>query len=136
MTYALSLPLQEAVYQHLATDPALAAQLGDAIYDALPAGSLPQTYVTLGPEQAQDRSDRSGGGARHLIDLTIHSDIAGFAGAKAIAATICDILLAADLQLSRGRVVGLWFNRALAKRTTSGGRRITLRFVVRLEDTA
>ncbi|WP_405117476.1 hypothetical protein [Phaeobacter sp. BS23] len=38
------------------------------------------------------------------------------------------------LALSRGRLVGLWFERANASRTTSGGRQIRLRFAARLED--
>jgi len=134
MTYALALPLQQAIYQHLSTDAALAAQVGTAIYDALPAGALPQTYVTLGQEDVQDRSDRSGAGARHMVEIAIHTDTAGFAGAKGIAATICDSLAAAQLTLSRGRLVGLWFDRAVANRTKSGGRRIALRFAARVED--
>jgi hypothetical protein len=90
--------------------------------------------VTLGPEDVQDRSDRSGAGARHLVEIAIHTDTAGFAGAKDIAATICDSLAAAQLTLSRGRLVGLWFDRAVANRTKSGGRRIALRFAARVED--
>ncbi|MFS4580030.1 DUF3168 domain-containing protein [Phaeobacter sp. C3_T13_0] len=134
MTYALALPLQEALFQHLSSDPALSNALNGAIYDALPAGTLPQTYVTLGPEDVRDRSDRSGSGARHRVEITVHTDTAGFAGAKAIAASICDSLAATPLVLTRGRLVGLWFDRARASRTTSGGREIRLRFAARLED--
>ncbi|MEK0163740.1 DUF3168 domain-containing protein [Phaeobacter sp. A36a-5a] len=134
MTYALALPLQEALFQHLTNDPALTTALSGAIYDALPAGSLPQTYVTLGPEEVQDRSDRSGAGARHRVEITVYTDIAGFAGAKGIAASICDSLASASLSLTRGRLVGLWFDRASASRKPSGGREIRLRFTARLED--
>ncbi|APG47204.1 DUF3168 domain-containing protein [Phaeobacter porticola] len=134
MTYALALPLQEALFQHLSANPDLTAALNGAIYDALPAGALPQTYVTLGPEEVRDRSDRSGSGARHRMEITVHTDTAGFAGAKAIAASICDSLATASLTLSRGRLVGLWFERASASRSKSGGRKIRLRFAARLED--
>ncbi|AHD09316.1 DUF3168 domain-containing protein [Phaeobacter gallaeciensis] len=136
MTYALALPLQEALFQHLSADPDLTAALNGAVYDALPAGTLPQTYVTLGPEEVRDRSDRSGAGAHHRVEINVHTDTAGFAGAKAIAALICDSLTAAAsaLTLSRGRLVGLWFERANASRNTSGGRQIRLRFAARLED--
>ncbi|WP_405117475.1 hypothetical protein [Phaeobacter sp. BS23] len=54
MTYALALPLQEALFQHLSTDPDLTAALNGAVYDALPARHA-----------AADLCDhRPGGGAR------------------------------------------------------------------------
>ncbi|AUQ49745.1 putative gene transfer agent protein [Phaeobacter inhibens] len=134
MTYALALPLQESLFQHLSADPDLTTALSGAIYDALPAGTLPQTYVTLGPEEVRDRSDRSGAGAHHRVEITVHTDTAGFAGAKAIAAMLCDSLASASLTLSRGRLVGLWFERASASRNSAGGRQIRLRFAARLED--
>ena len=45
MTYALSGALQAAVYDLLQSDPGLTALIGDAVYDAVPGGSLPETYV-------------------------------------------------------------------------------------------
>ena len=63
MTYALAAGFQTAVYQHLLADAGVQAAVGAAIYDALPTGTLPNLYVTLGAEEALDRSDSSGAGA-------------------------------------------------------------------------
>lgn len=131
MSYALSAALQSAVFQHLNNDPGLA---GIAIHDALPSGTVPQTYVLLGAEQVRDRSDVSGGGASHRFNVSIHSDSAGFSSAKQLAATLCDGLINAPLMLSRGHLVGLWFDRAQARRMSDGSRRIDLRFRARVED--
>lgn len=135
MTFALSAPLQGAVYQRLLSDAALAAIVEGAVYDAVPPGPVPGTYVTLGEEDVRDRSDKDGGGAIHDLTIAVISDAAGFATAKAAAMAISDALLGADLVLSRGRVVGLWFLRATARRVGAGRRRrIDLRFRVQTED--
>lgn len=136
MTYAMSSALQAAVYQALIADPALGNLVGPAIYDALPAGVLPQTYVTLGPETVLDRSDLTGSGAIHRFTVSIMTGTAGFGPAKAAAAAVSDALNEADLALSRGRLVAMRFERATAKRTgTAGTRQIDLRFSARVEDT-
>lgn len=136
MSYAMAAPLQEAVYQHLTGDAGLAALVGGAIYDALPAGPVPETYVSIGPEEVRDRSDASGAGALHRFTVSVISEAEGFAGAKAIAAAVGDALESGTLVLSRGRVVGLWFERASARRTGRAGqvRRIDLRFRAQVED--
>ncbi len=134
MTYALSNALQSAVYQHLAADAGLTALIGSDLYDALPTGTLPQTYVALGPEEVEDRSDVSGAGARHRFTVSVFTDTAGFSSAKAVAAAVCDALIDAPLTLMRGRLVGLWFERAAAERLSDGGRSIVLRFAARVED--
>ena len=136
MSYGMAAALQGAVYQHLLADTGVSALVGAAIYDALPSGELPQTYVTLGPEDVRDRSDRSGDGAVHRFTVSVVTESAGFGAAKAVAAAIDDALLDADLSLSRGRLVGLWFERAAARRTGKAGRvrRIDLRFRARVED--
>ena len=131
MSYALSAALQEAVFQHLTSDPVLA---GVAIHDALPSGTVPQTYVLLGAEEVRDVSDVSGAGALHRFIVSIHSDSAGFSSAKQLASNICDVLIDAPLSLSRGQLIGLWFDRAQARRMTDGSRRIKLRFRARVED--
>ena len=133
MTYALASGFQAAVYQHLLADAGVQAEVGSAIYDALPTGTLPDLYVTLGAEEALDRSDGSGAGALHRFTVTIRAESAGFARAKSAAAAICDALLTADLTLSRGHVIGLWFDRARAERMSDGTRRIALRFTARVE---
>ena len=133
MTYAMAAGFQTAVYQHLLADAGVQAAVGTAVYDALPTGTLPDLYVTLGAEEALDRSDSSGAGALHRFTVTIRAENAGFSQAKTAAAAICDALLAADLTLNRGRVVGLWFDRARAERMSDGTRRISLRFTARLD---
>lgn len=137
MSYGVSAALQEAVYQRLSGDAALTALVGGAIYDALPPGSLPEIYVTLGPEEARARSDRSGGGAWHRFTVSVVTDGAGFHAAKEVAAAISDALVNADLVLARGRLAGLHFFRARAQREGSGAlRRIDLTFRARVDDTS
>lgn len=136
MTYAMAGALQAAVYQHLLADPGVAALIGGAVYDALPAGAKPETYVTVGGEEVRDRSDASGGGAEHRFTVSVVTSADGFAGAKAVAGAIGNALIDADLTLTHGRLVGLWFDRASARRAGQAGqaRRIDLRFRARVED--
>ena len=135
MTYALAAGLQAAVYDRLARDPDLRA-LRVAVHDALPAGTPPGTFAVLGPEEALDRSDASGAGAEHRLRVSVYSNAAGFQGAKEAAAAVSDALLAPEVpELPRGRVVGVWFQRAVAVRERTGGaRRIDLIFRIRVED--
>ena len=134
MSYGVSAALQAAVYQHLAADAALAVLVGSAIYDALPAGTLPDLYVSLGPEEARDRSDKTGGGALHLFTVSVVSAAAGFQSAKQAAAAVSDALVDAPLSLTRGTLVSLQFDRARAQRLSDGTRRIDLRFRARVDD--
>ncbi|MBP1805510.1 DUF3168 domain-containing protein [Rubellimicrobium aerolatum] len=137
MTYALSRAVQAALYQRLATDAPLRALVGDAVHDQLPPGLPPSLYVALGPETVRDRSDQTGRGSEHDVTLSVVSDGAGFADAKAAASAVCDALLGADLTLTRGRVVFLRFLRAQASRRDNGDtRRIDLIFRLRVEDDA
>ncbi|MFD3191056.1 DUF3168 domain-containing protein [Sedimentitalea sp. HM32M-2] len=136
MSYCMASALQAAVFQCLRTDPTVSGQVGNAIYDAAPVGNIPPLYVSLGPEAVRDKSDASGHGAVHRFVVSVVTDEAGFGKAKSLAAAISDALVDADLTLSRGRLVGLWFERANARRTGRAGRirRIDLRFRARLED--
>ena len=135
MSYGMGEALQTAVFQRLSADPAIGALVGDAIYDAVPTGGKPGTYVELGPEDVRDRSDASRGGAEHRFQVSVVTDAAGYGAAKAVAAAISDALDGADLAMSRGRLVGLWFERARAERSGKAGRvrRIDLRFRARVE---
>ena len=127
--------MQAAVYQHLAADGALAALIGTAIYDALPGGSLPSTYVTLGPETVRERSDKTGNGAEHMLTVSVVTDTAGFQAAKDVAAAVSDALVDADLALARGSLIYLNFDRAVARLEGTGTqRRIDLRFRARVQD--
>ncbi|WP_102109358.1 DUF3168 domain-containing protein [Oceaniglobus roseus] len=135
MSYAMGEALQAAVYQLLQSDPGVQAQLAGAVYDALPPGPLPSLYATLGEEDVRDRSDKTGAGALHDLDISVITAAPGFSEAKAAAVAVSDALLGADLVLSRGRVVGLWFLRARARRIDGGAqRRIDLRFRAQTED--
>ena len=134
MSYASSSALQAAVYQRLMADSALDALVGSAIYDAVPPGTLPDTYVSLGPEDARDRSDKTGSGAEYDFTVSVVSDAAGFQTAKALAEAVSDALVGADLTLARGQLVELWFLRARARRVGAADqRRIDLWFRARVD---
>lgn len=135
MSFALSGPLQSAVYTSLILDETLGALVGDAIYDALPAGELPPIYVQLGAEGVRDASDGSGGGAVHSLTISVVSQEPGFADAKRAAAAICERLQDADLTLSRGRLISLGFERGSAKFIKAAQvRQIDMRFRARVQD--
>lgn len=135
MSYGVSAALQSAVYQELISSAALSALVGTAIYDNPPSGTLPGTYVSLGPEDVRDRSDGLGHGALHMFSVSVVTDAAGFQSAKAVAAEISDSLVDADLTLTRGQLIYLNFDRAVARRVGDGEtRRIDLRFHARVED--
>ncbi|NBD28508.1 MAG: DUF3168 domain-containing protein [Alphaproteobacteria bacterium] len=135
MSYAVSTALQTAVFQALSDDADVTALVGTDIYDALPAGTVPSLYIALGPERASDASDQTGHGARHDFTVSVVTDSAGFASAKAVAAAVSDALVDAPLTLTRGRLVSLRFRRAKAVRVSPGDeRRIDLTFRARVDD--
>lgn len=132
MSYGAAAALQAAVFELLETAPALS---GVTVVDALPKGGGSGTFVLIGPEEALDRSDKSGGGAEHRFTVSVISDATGFLTAKTIAAAISDTLVGARPDLNRGRVVEIGFVRALARRLEDGrARRIDLTFRARVED--
>lgn len=132
MSYSVAAALQRAVYFQLQSDAVLAELVGGAIYDAVPT-DVTGSYVTLGPEQVADASDQTGRGAVHDFVVTVMTDEASFAHAKAIAAATSDALDDADLVLERGHLVGLWFMRAQARRVDkTSQRRIDMTFRARV----
>lgn len=135
MSYAVSGALQAAIYAALTTDVALIALVGNGIYDAVPAGAVPDLYVRLGSETVREASDSSGTGAAHFLTVSVITTNPGFASAKSAATAISDALHDAPLTLSRGNLVSLRFERATARRIDSGsGRQIDLRFRARVQD--
>ena len=135
MSYGMASALQLAVFQHLSVDPTLVGLVGANIFDAVPSGTLPSLYVSLGSEDVKDASDKSGGGAAHEFTVSVVTDAAGFLSAKDAAVAISDALVGANLTLSRGRLVSLNFLKAKALRVLSDDvRRIDLCFRARLED--
>ena len=135
MSFAMSGPLQAAVYDALVADSALGTIVGSAIYDAVPSGALPPIYVRLGSEDVTDASDCSSAGALHRFSVSVITSNPGFAQAKAAAAAVSDVLHGGDLVLTRGRLVYLRFERARAARVESAAtRQIDLRFAARVQD--
>lgn len=136
MSYATAPALQTALYQALTTDPALANALNGAVYDAIPPATPPATYILLGTEEVSDRSDQTGRGAEFRLTVSVVTNDTGFLAAKTIAAQICDRLEQPLPPLARGHLVGLWFDRAEARKLSGGRiRRVDLRFRARLDDT-
>ncbi|UWQ15579.1 DUF3168 domain-containing protein [Aliiroseovarius sp. M344] len=135
MSYGVSAALQQAVYQHLTADTALSTLVTGAIYDAVPAGIITGTYVSLGPEDVRERSDMTGHGAVHEITVSVVTDAAGFQAAKGVAAAVSDALVDAALVLARGTLVYMNFHRARARRVEDADvRRIDLFFRARVQD--
>ena len=135
MSYGVAAALQAAIYQRLMADSALDALVGGAVYDSVPPGTVTGTYVSIGPEDVRDASDQVGRGAFHEFVVSVVTDQAGFQAAKAAAAAVSDALTGATLVLGRGRLVGLWFLKARARRVEKADtRRIDLTFRARTED--
>jgi hypothetical protein len=131
MSYQIAAALQTAIFGRLTGFPALA---GVAVYDAIPGGAGTGTFILLGPETAIDKSDQTGGGAEHQILLSVISDATGFMSAKSVAANVSAALEDANLTLTAGRLVSLFFYKAVAKRLEEGeARRIDLTFRARVE---
>ena len=136
MSYAMASALQAAIYSQLSADAALGALVGSAIFDAPPAGPAPETYVSLGPEEARDWSTMCGGGAQHDLVISVVTSEPGFQLAKEVAAAVCDALDQPLPALSRGALSGLHFLKARARRDEAGQlRRIDLRYRARVHDT-
>ncbi|ATQ54408.1 MULTISPECIES: DUF3168 domain-containing protein [Paracoccus] len=137
MSYAATAALQAAVYQVLREDDALHALVGDAIYDAMPVAAPAGTYVSLGPEEVRDAGDMTAAGSQHDFVVSVLSgsdDANGFSAVKAAAVAVSDALETARIGLARGRLAGLWFLRAKARRAENGaGRRVDLTFRARID---
>ncbi len=135
MSYGVGGALQAAVFEALKADTALSALVGNNIFDQLPTGKPPNLFVSLGPETVVDRSDREVSGAEHRFVVSVIGEASGFAKVKAAAAAVSDVLIGLEASLSRGRLVYLRFDRAVAKRDGRRNlRRVDLRFVARVED--
>lgn len=132
MSYAATAALQTAVYGALAADAEVSGLTSGAIYDALPVGSVPSTYIRLGAERVRDASDKTGSGAVHDFPVTVVTDAAGYQVAKQIAAAISDALIDADLSLTRGSLTALNFLRARARRVADT-REIEIWFRARID---
>jgi hypothetical protein len=131
MSYGAAAALQAAIYVRLIGWADLA---GIPVVDAMPAGSAPETFVLMGPELVADQSDKTGGGAEHRLEISVISTATGFLAAKTVAAAVSAALADAPLDLLAERLVGLSFQRAVARRLDQGAvRRIDLTFRARIE---
>lgn len=134
MTYAMSAGLQRAIFERLVGDAEVDALVQGAVFDAVPSVS-PDLFVAIGPERVNARSDASGEGAVHQLQVSVVTKRNGYSAAKTVAAAVSDALDDADLPLERGRVVSFRFLRAQARRDEGeGSRRIDLWFRARLDD--
>jgi Protein of unknown function (DUF3168) len=131
MSYAAASALQQAVFGRLTGFSALA---GVTVVDAVAPGAGKGKFILLGPETANDRSDKSGPGAEHLFQVSVISDDTGFLSAKVIAGQVSNALVGANLSLTTGHLVSLTFQRAIARRLREGEhRRIDLIFRARVD---
>lgn len=131
MSYGSAAALQAAIYGLLTTEPELA---GVSIVDAMPAGGGSGTFVLIGPEDVVDQSDKSGLGAEHRILVSVISDANGFLAAKTVATAVSNCLVDAHPVMAVGRIVGIRFLKASAKRLEDGDvRRVDMTFRVRIE---
>lgn len=131
MSYGAAAAVQTALYDLLTAVPALA---GVPVVDAVPKGGGTGTFVLIGPEEVLDRSDASGGGAEHRVQVSVITDAAGFSAAKAAAVAVSDAVTNSRPAMARGRVVETGFVKAVARRIDDGRRRrIDLTFRLRVE---
>ena len=135
MSFAASVALQKAVFSALGAHVALQAEVNGAIYDAIPKGSAPDVFVSLGPEPVKTRYDGSGNGSQHDMTISVVATGDGFASAKTIAGHVSDALNGAEISLEHGTLVFIRFLKASAKRNRgSSGRRIDMIFRARVDD--
>jgi len=127
--------LQSVLYDTLSADAALTALIGSAIFDAVPPGEAPETYVVLGDEVITDRSAVLCTAMRHDLTISVISTALGYGAAKAVAARVVEVLTGSELTLADGHLVYLNFLRARAARVGTASRRridVTFRAMVEL----
>jgi len=128
MSVAFSWPLQQGLYWALSAAPAITdlAEILDASSDPV-AGD----YVSIGEEQVRQRGP---GLSQHDVVIEVHSPALGFARAKAIAAAVGQVLLAAPPAVTGATVTDLRFLKARARRSKGTERRlITLTFRILID---
>ena len=137
MSLGNSAALYRAIYDILANDAGVTAVIGTHIYDALPAGPLPEVFISLGAEVVSDRSDKTGRGSEHDFTISVITTQPGFLRAKDVATAIGHALLDQTPDFGGLSVVYLNFTRADARRDTdTQTRRIDLGFRARIDNQA
>ncbi|GLQ34055.1 hypothetical protein GCM10007939_03380 [Amylibacter marinus] len=136
MSFQHTLALQAAIFDILSNDLGLGSLAGGAVYDEVPAGELPDTYILIGEEKALDRSDYTSTSTRHDITISVISNQSGFLIAKACASRICDLLVGQSWVLSSGNMRSFRLVTAKARRSTgAANRRIDLIFKAFIDET-
>ena len=137
MSYLAGCDVQASVWRVLCGDAALGALVGDAIFDAMPVQPPSGPYVALGVEDVSDAGDMSARGARHdfVVSVVEGGEAGGFGDVKAAAeATVAALDGTAPVLDGPGHLVGIWFQRARARRAEQGGaRRVDLTFRARVD---
>lgn len=129
MSYVLSEALQIGIYNRLGADAEVQRLSAGAVFDAMPAGTVPDLYVALGPEEARQRADVSGVLSEHDVVISVVTASSGFRQGKALAAAISACLTPEAMVLTAGSLVSLNFHKARAYRVGTGEiRRIDLTF--------
>lgn len=100
------LALQRAVHAALVTDAAVAALIGDRVFDAAPRGTT-YPYVTLGEARATDWSTGTESGAEHRLAVHVWSRSRGKAECWALLAALRAALDEAGLTLDGHALVSL-----------------------------
>ena len=139
MTYALSWPLQEAIFGQLCADAVCASHFGHRVFDSPPpliGDATPEgLYLVLGDEEVADWSTADTAGAQHIMTLSVYAPRRGYSEAKQAAAAVSDALLDSTPAMSRGRIVNLRFIDAKTHRAEGDALRwIDLRFRIVVED--
>lgn len=128
MSYRCAAAVQGAIFARLASEA------GVPVFDAMPPGLVPETYVLIGAEEVRDASDRTGAGADHRVTIGVVSQGTGFLAAKELAARLSVAMEDGSFEMEEGRIVQVRFQRAVARRYDGGSmRRIDLTFRIRVE---
>jgi len=134
MSLSNTATLQRAIYRHLSQNSDIAQLVGSHIYDALPSGTLPQLFISLGVDDVTDASDVTGQGTLHDLVISVITTQPGFLLAKDLAGSIGQALLNTPPDLGPLGLVYLNFVRATARRDTdTQTRRIDITFRARID---
>tara|TARA_R110002096_G_scaffold139147_6_gene293319 strand:- start:60 stop:470 length:411 start_codon:yes stop_codon:yes gene_type:complete len=129
MSFIYSAALQSAIYTALTNAAPISTLIGSNVFDAVPSGTVADTYILLGEEKVFSRSDFSSDATRHDVVVNVVSTANGFSDAKMVASEICKVLDGAALTLSVGNLRRLQFRSAKSRRDTGAAeRRIDLIF--------
>jgi hypothetical protein len=114
-------PLQKAIFAALAGDATLAHLIGDPprIYDDAPGGAV-LPYVQIGDGSESDWGTMTETCAEHLLTLHVWSRAGGRMEARAILATIYDVLHDAALTIESNLLVNLRFALSQVWRESDG----------------